>query len=90
MPLAQERYYLACLKSVLDEPGLHRLRELLAAPAWQQQVESLPGYAPDASGQVLSLRRQLPWWQLEPREKTRAKQERKTTGRTSAQTIGPD
>ena len=72
VPLVQERYYLACLKSALEEPGLRRLRELLAEPAWQQQVKALPGYAPDASGQVLSLRRQLPWWQLQPREKTRS------------------
>ncbi len=72
VPLAQERYYLACLKSALEEPGLRRLRELLAEPAWQQRVNGLPGYQADASGEVLSLHRQLPWWQLEPRKKARA------------------
>ena len=44
-----------------------RLRELLAQAAWQSRIAQLPGYAPQASGQVLSLRRELPWWQLAPR-----------------------
>jgi len=67
VPLASERYYLACLKSALEQPELQRLRELLTQAAWQGRIAQLPGYEPQASGQVLSLRRELPWWQLTPR-----------------------
>lgn len=67
VPLASERYYLACLKSALEQPELLRLRELLGQATWQARIAQLPGYAPQASGQVLSLRRELPWWQLAPR-----------------------
>jgi len=38
------------------------LLELLRSPAWQQQLNALPGYAADRSGEVLSLNRVLPWW----------------------------
>jgi putative molybdopterin biosynthesis protein len=38
------------------------LLELLRSQAWQQQLNALPGYAADRSGEVLSLNRVLPWW----------------------------
>jgi hypothetical protein len=43
------------------------LRELLATPAWQQQLALLAGYAPEESGRVLSLHRRLPWWEFGPK-----------------------
>ena len=64
VPLVTEDYHLVCLKSALDQEPLRALRQVLASPAWQQQVANLPGYRPSRSGQVLSLHRELPWWQL--------------------------
>ncbi|MBA2964001.1 MULTISPECIES: substrate-binding domain-containing protein [Ramlibacter] len=64
VPLLEEDYYLVCLKSVLETPPARALREWLASPAWQAQLRELPGYAPLHSGEVLSLRTQLPWWRF--------------------------
>jgi putative molybdopterin biosynthesis protein len=64
IPLLQENYMLVCLKAALDQPPVRALLEVLRSPAWQQQLSALPGYEPAASGQVLSLRRELPWWEF--------------------------
>jgi len=64
VPLVTERYFLVCLKHDLDQPPLVALRQRLASAGWQQALAALPGYAPSASGQVLSLHRTLPWWNL--------------------------
>jgi putative molybdopterin biosynthesis protein len=69
VPLVQEDYYLVCLKSALDQPAVAALREVLRTPAWQQALAALPGYAPSRCGEVLSLRAQLPWWDLAPKRK---------------------
>ncbi len=62
VPLAQERYHLVCLKSALEQPGILALRQLLQTPAWQAELATIPGYAAMQSGEVLSMRRVLPWW----------------------------
>ncbi len=62
VPLMQEDYYLVCLKSALDQPPVQALLEVLGSERWRDLVAALPGYAPNHSGEVLSLRRQLPWW----------------------------
>ena len=67
VPLLQERYYLVCLKEALEEPPIAALRRLLQSEAWQAQVAALPGYAPWRCGEVLSLKAQLPWWDLPPK-----------------------
>ena len=62
VPLAEERYHLVCLKSALVQPGIVALLQLLQTPAWAAQVATIPGYAALQSGEVLSMRRVLPWW----------------------------
>jgi putative molybdopterin biosynthesis protein len=62
LPLAHEQYFLVALRAALDHPQVRTLLELLRSPAWQQQLNALPGYAADRSGEVLSLNRVLPWW----------------------------
>jgi putative molybdopterin biosynthesis protein len=62
LPLAQEQYFLVALRAALDHPQVRTLLDLLRSPAWQQQLNALPGYAADRSGEVLSLNRVLPWW----------------------------
>ncbi|RVU46642.1 substrate-binding domain-containing protein [Rubrivivax rivuli] len=62
VPLVDEDYYLVCLKARLDTPAMLSLRAALASPAWAQALATLPGYAPQQAGQVLSLTRALPWW----------------------------
>lgn len=62
VPLAHERYHLVCLKSALSQPGVQTLLQTLREPAWQNQVANIPGYRAQDSGQVLSMRGVLPWW----------------------------
>jgi putative molybdopterin biosynthesis protein len=62
LPLVQENYHLVCLKSALEEPAIAALREVLQSPEWQQSISQMAGYQPLSSGEVLSLREELPWW----------------------------
>ncbi|MEW6695211.1 MAG: substrate-binding domain-containing protein [Pseudomonadota bacterium] len=64
VPLADEHYYLVCLQSALEHPAVRALRAALATPAWQAQLAQWAGYAPWRSGEVLSLRAELPWWRF--------------------------
>jgi putative molybdopterin biosynthesis protein len=71
VPLLQERYYLVCLKDTLEQPAMLALRRVLGTGEWQQALAALPGYAPWKSGEVLSLKAQLPWWDLPPKRKAK-------------------
>lgn len=60
--LTDERYLLVCLQSALELVAVQQLLALLRSPAWQQRLDSLPGYAADHSGEVAAMKRLLPWW----------------------------
>ena len=62
VPLADERYHLVCLKSALAQPGIEALLTLLKTQAWQDEIASIPGHLALQSGEILSMRRVLPWW----------------------------
>jgi putative molybdopterin biosynthesis protein len=62
VPLAQESYFLVTLQSSLTHPHVASLLALLGTPAWVQMIEGIPGYSAQHSGEVLSLRKVLPWW----------------------------
>ena len=64
VPLVEEAYFLACLKSTLDQPATRALLAVLRTAEWQQRLAQLPGYAPMQSGEVLSMSRVLPWWRF--------------------------
>jgi putative molybdopterin biosynthesis protein len=69
VPLLKEDYYLVCLQAALDEPGTQALLQLLQSEAWQRRLAALPGYEPEACGEVLSLSARLPWWRFAARKK---------------------
>ncbi|MDR3455427.1 MAG: substrate-binding domain-containing protein [Rhodoferax sp.] len=62
VPLVQERYHLVCLKSALAQPGPQALLQLLRSASWQTQLNAIAGYRAAQSGEVLSMREVLPWW----------------------------
>ena len=68
VPLLQENYHLVCLKSALADPAIAALLALLQSPHWQQQLAASAGYTPAHSGQILSLREVLPWWNFLPKK----------------------
>lgn len=70
VPLADERYHLVCLKSALEQPGIQALLQCLKSPQWQAEVAALPGHRAVQSGEVLSLRRVLPWWDYRQKKAT--------------------
>jgi molybdate-binding protein len=63
-PLADEDYYLVCLKPMLASPLVVALRAVLASPAWADALLALPGYGIHRPGEVLSLTQALPWWRF--------------------------
>ncbi|MGC1173245.1 substrate-binding domain-containing protein [Polaromonas sp.] len=64
VPLVRERYHLVCLKSALQEAPVQALMAELRSKDWQVLLARLTGYSGGSaqSGQVLSLRAMLPWW----------------------------
>jgi molybdate transport repressor ModE-like protein len=62
VPLAHEHYHLVCLKAALSQPGVQTLLQTLQGRAWHDQIARISGYRAHDSGQVLSMRRVLPWW----------------------------
>ena len=65
--LVAERYHLVHLKSELTSPQAQALLKEPQSPARQGTLRNLPGYSVESaesseSGQVLSLRALLPWW----------------------------
>ena len=62
VPLADERYHLVCLKSALEQPGIVALLKLLKTPAWQAHIATIPGHSALNSGDILPMRKVLPWW----------------------------
>jgi putative molybdopterin biosynthesis protein len=70
VPLAEEDYYLVCMKEWLDGAAVERLRALLSGDAWREALSSLPGCAPHAQpGSVLALTKALPWWRYRGEKK---------------------
>ncbi len=62
VPVVEEQYHLACLKSALNESGIQALLKLLRSESWQSALHGLAGYAPEHCGEVLAMSRVLPWW----------------------------
>ena len=65
VPWVNERYHLVCLKSALMQPGIVALLALLRSSAWRTELGAIPGYAALQSGEVLSMRQVLPWWDFQ-------------------------
>lgn len=72
VPLVEEAYFLACLKSTLEHDATRALLTLLRTADWQRRLALLPGYAPMQCGEVLSMSRVLPWWRFGGRGKAGA------------------
>jgi putative molybdopterin biosynthesis protein len=79
-PVAEENYFLACLKVNMGDAAVQRLCRVLAGQGWRDILADLPGYQPTpAAGEVLDIEETLPWWR-------RARKPRKEPG---AQARGP-
>ncbi len=61
IPLAVERYFLACARSALRGPAVKRLVEMLKAEGFASAAARLPGYDVSRSGQLEPLDAALTW-----------------------------
>jgi putative molybdopterin biosynthesis protein len=63
VPLVEENYFLACLKTNLGHTAVQRLCAALAGSGWRDILADLAGYRPAiAPGNVLVMTEALPWW----------------------------
>jgi len=60
VPIARERYMLACRRESLDQPHVQELIALLRSPALRDLVGSVPGYTLDDPGEVAEVREIVP------------------------------
>lgn len=85
VPLIEEDYFLVCLADRLQHPAVQQLLRVLREPSLAMALNELPGYTSAHSGEILSLTRALPWWNLRPRKggadraRSRARAEPSTT-----------
>lgn len=62
VPVLGEDYFLVCLKQSLDSPPIQALIQLLGHPEFRSRAAALPGYELSGAGEIMSLRRTLPWY----------------------------
>lgn len=62
VPLVIEDYFLVCERETLSTPCARSIVSLLASAQWREQVAALPGYSAQDAGEIVSLRRTLPWY----------------------------
>ncbi|MBK7899042.1 MAG: helix-turn-helix transcriptional regulator [Azonexus sp.] len=62
VPMVDEQFFLVCHKPVLDSAPLQAILEVLRSAEFRSLAATVPGYAADEAGQIISLRRTLPWY----------------------------
>lgn len=62
VPVVVEQYFIVCRKPALDTPPIRALVEVLGSSNFQRLACALPGYRTEGSGEIVSLRRTLPWY----------------------------
>lgn len=62
VPVVEEQYFLVCRKALLDTRPLQSLIEVVGSSNFRRLVATIPGYGTEGSGDVVSLRRTLPWY----------------------------
>jgi putative molybdopterin biosynthesis protein len=62
VPLLTEQYFVVCHKPALEEPAVQALLEVLRGQEFRRAAGELPGYSAADAGEIISLRRTLPWY----------------------------
>ena len=60
IPLTTERYFLLCNKENLHSPHLRATLDVLSNPAFQAEINTLPGYTAENCGKVETLQEAFP------------------------------
>lgn len=62
VPLVVEDYFLVCERETRDTPAARSIVSLPASSRWRDRVAQLAGDSAQGSGEIVSLRRTLPWY----------------------------
>ncbi|AYH42182.1 substrate-binding domain-containing protein [Azoarcus sp. DN11] len=62
VPLVREQYFLVCLKEELASPALRAVLDALRSDGFRRLAEAQAGYDAAGAGEIVSLRRTLPWY----------------------------
>lgn len=62
VPILSEHYFVVCRKASLDSIALQALIEVLQSDNFRRLVDAVPGYSSADAGEIVSLRRTLPWY----------------------------
>jgi len=62
VPLITEQYFIVCHKPMLDTPEMQDMLIVLRSDEFRRKAGTLPGYSAADAGEVVSLRRALPWY----------------------------
>ena len=62
IPVLSEHYFVVCHKPALEEPAVQALLEVLRGQEFRRAAGELPGYSAADAGEIISLRRTLPWY----------------------------
>ncbi len=80
IPMVLEHYFLVCSARTIDTSQAAHLIAVLKSPEWRAVLDDLPGYGAEGAGEVVSLRRTLPWFGPNSAGRQRKAQPRKKIG----------
>jgi putative molybdopterin biosynthesis protein len=62
VPLVSEQYFLVCRKEALESEVTQAVLDVLRSDDFSRLAAAVPGYTAAGSGEIVSLRRTLPWY----------------------------
>lgn len=62
MALVSEQYFLVCRKASLESAVMQAVLAALRSDSFRELAAAVPGYSSVGSGEIVSLRRTLPWY----------------------------
>ncbi len=62
IPLVEEQFFLVCHKPALESWEMQAILDVLRSAEFRALAEAVPGYSAVDAGQIISLRRTLPWY----------------------------
>lgn len=62
VPVIREQYFVVCRKATLETEEFGALIDVLRSENFRNLAAALPGYGSEDSGEIVSLRRTLPWY----------------------------
>jgi putative molybdopterin biosynthesis protein len=62
VPLVTEQYFLVCRKPMLETMEMQAVLDVLRSDEFALTVRAAPGYGAERSGEIVSLRKTLPWY----------------------------